>query len=178
MLRLEGDGTYSTDVVGESHYQRGIERVVGGRTRKSAEHYCSAVLVIEDDNEYDGNAVRVDIDGVTVGYLPAEDAPDYRQWLRREHGRVRNATCPAVVVGGWDRGGGDRGHFGVKLDLPDFLRPLPQRRKRRVNTGGRRPAGQGGGSGWVVWLVVVAVVALLAVCGCISFIIALGAADR
>jgi hypothetical protein len=28
------------------------------------------------------------------------------------------AIVQALVVGGWDRGGDDTGHFGVKLDLP------------------------------------------------------------
>ena len=138
--------------------------MAGGRTRESAEHYCTAALVFEDENEYDENAVRVDVDGGTVGYLAREDAPVFRDWLAGGYGRdVRRASCPAVVVGGWDRGDGDRGHFGVKLDLPEFYRRTPSRRPPR-DSGRPRPARsssparsrgrpQGGGVGRVlVWV--------------------------
>ncbi len=34
MLTIEGDGMFSADVVGESHCQRWVERVAGGRRRE------------------------------------------------------------------------------------------------------------------------------------------------
>ena len=39
---LAGDETYSQEIVGESHYQDALEKIVGGRTEDSAEHYCDA----------------------------------------------------------------------------------------------------------------------------------------
>lgn len=55
---------------------------------------------------------------MTVGYLSRKNAREYRKRLKKAGYQGITATCFAIIVGGWDRGGGDRGHFGVKLDLP------------------------------------------------------------
>jgi hypothetical protein len=179
MITLRGDGDYFTDVVGESHYQPWIERVVGGRTGESAEHYTDADLVLEDANPHDPKAVRVDVHGGTVGYLSREDARAYRRWVTATHGRPMGATCPAVIVGGWDRGGGDRGHFGVKLDLPPFTATnveLVERAPRRSSRGQaepRRPRGprrtppaRTGSGVWAGVAIGFAVAATLGMAGC------------
>ncbi|MSP20043.1 MAG: hypothetical protein EXQ93_00610 [Alphaproteobacteria bacterium] len=62
--------------------------------------------------------MRVDIEGATVGYLNREHAKQYRQQLLQAGQAGITATCPALIVGGWDRGRGNTGHFGVKLDIP------------------------------------------------------------
>jgi hypothetical protein len=69
-------------------------------------------------NPYDSKAIRVDIQGNTVGYLSRENARQYRKRLEKAGHKGMTATCFAMVVGGWDRGSGDKGHFGVRLDLP------------------------------------------------------------
>jgi HIRAN domain len=69
-------------IVGESHYQRelwaliGIDpaRFSGAEIRREG----IAELVPEPTNQYDPNAVKVTINGVTVGYVEAEDAAQYR----------------------------------------------------------------------------------------------------
>jgi hypothetical protein len=115
---LPGPGTYEFDIVGESKYQDVLEAICGGRNEDSAEHITEAVLYLEDSNPYDNLAVRVDIDGRTVGYLSRKDARSYRQQLKQlGHGRIV-CKCDAMVVGGWRRSRTDQGHFGVKLDLP------------------------------------------------------------
>ena len=111
-------GAYDVDVVGESHYQDALEEICGGRTEDSQRLNVSAYLVPEDDNPYDSKAVRVDIEDRTVGYLDRETARSFREQLGKAGCGGMVARCPAIIVGGWDRGGGDRGHFGVKLDLP------------------------------------------------------------
>jgi hypothetical protein len=115
---LPGPGTYEFDIVGESKYQHALETICGGRTEDSAEHITEAVLYLEDSNPHDKLAVRVDIDGQTVGYLSRKDARYYRQQLKQlGHERIV-CRCDAMVVGGWRRSRTDQGHFGVKLDLP------------------------------------------------------------
>lgn len=109
-VRLAGDGEYGLDVVGESHYQGDLERLAGGRTRDGVEVETQAELIPEDDNPHDKKAVRVAIGGRTVGHLSRDDARAFRESVGRP------ATCAALIVGGWDRGKGDRGHFGVRLD--------------------------------------------------------------
>ena len=77
----------------------------------------------------DPKAVRIEIEGETVGYLSRENARDYRDALRRAgHPRLARATCKANIRGGWDRGPDDRGHFGVWLDIPIQKQPLRQKR--------------------------------------------------
>lgn len=114
---LTGDGSFSFDIVGESHYQDAIEFVAGGRSDASARIRKIAMLVPESDNPHDTNAVRVDIEGRRVGYLSRGDAVRYRNLLKKKGLAGLAMTVDALIVGGWDRGNGDRGLFGVKLDL-------------------------------------------------------------
>ncbi len=113
-----GPGTYSVDVVGESHYQKALERICGGRTENSQRLVVEALLVLEDDNPHDSKAVRIFIRDQTVGYLDRESARSFRKQIAGIRMTGVAAKCSAIIVGGWDRGGGDRGYFGVKLDLP------------------------------------------------------------
>jgi hypothetical protein len=78
-------------VVGESHYQPAISAVVAGRDVPSGGRWdealeAQAALVPEPNNQYDSNAVRVDLalatGWVTVGYLARELARGYQPVLR------------------------------------------------------------------------------------------------
>lgn len=98
-------------IVGESHYQEALEQIVGGRTEESADFEVDVSLIPENDNPYDPNAVAVEIDGETVGYLSKASAKKYRA----KFGDHDSEEWPARIVGGWDRGDGDRGNFGVQM---------------------------------------------------------------
>ncbi len=115
---LPGPGTYEFDIVGESKYQEALESICGGRTEDGAELQTDAVLFLEDTNPHDNMAVRVDIEGQTVGYLSRKDARSYRKQLQQLGHASITCSCNAMIVGGWERSRSDRGHFGVKLDLP------------------------------------------------------------
>lgn len=108
-------GGRDVDVVGESYYQANLDRVCGGKTRVGHFLDCVAVLYPERDNSWDRNAVAVYIDDLKVGHLSREAAVTYRPVADRLG--VRLALCRATVSGGWDRGNGDTGHYGVRLDL-------------------------------------------------------------
>ncbi len=118
IANLPGPGTYSLDVVGESNYQAALESICGGRSTRSQEKIMEATLIHEDDNPYDNQAISVRIQGKTVGYLSRKEARKYRKQLKQAGYPGITAKCSAMIVGGWDKGGGDRGHFGVRLDLP------------------------------------------------------------
>ena len=113
-----GPGTYDVDVVGESHYQQALESICGGRTEDSQRLEVEAYLVPEADNPHDSEAVRIEIQDQTVGHLDRETARSFREKMAEIGLTGAAAKCNAIIVGGWDRGGRDRGHFGVKLDLP------------------------------------------------------------
>lgn len=117
--RMPGPGSFDYEVVGERSYQPALEKLAGGRTEDSADIECVAVLIPETDNPHDKNAVRVEIRGLTVGYLPRDFAKRYRRYLRHHNQPLACISCNALITGGWDRGFGDKGYFGVRLDMPD-----------------------------------------------------------
>ena len=104
------------DVVGEQHYQDALEDVADGRNAfGTRRRNVTATLVREPDNPYDTNAVRVEIAHAPVGHLSREDAPRFHAIIARLAKEGSCATCRALLTGGWDRSGGDRGLIGVKL---------------------------------------------------------------
>jgi hypothetical protein len=114
-------------VAGESNYQGALEHAAGGRTPDGcAISLVTAELVREPRNRYDRNAVRVDIAGQVVGYLPRTDAPSYHQLVAALWDEGLAATCWARLTGGWDRGRYDQGSIGVVLDIDRRLRPCGQ----------------------------------------------------
>jgi len=118
---ITGNGTFEQEIVGESHYQDALERICGGRTEDGAHFETSALLVYEDDNPYDNQAVAVVISGAKVGHLSRPVARAFRAQLAAANApRGWPIRCKALIVGGWLRDGDDgedRGHFGVKLDF-------------------------------------------------------------
>ena len=115
---VQGPGTFAFDIVGEASYQQHLERIAGGRSYDSAQIRAKAMLVLEDNNRHDCNAVCVVIDGLRVGYLDRASAKAWRRALFAKRYPMGHYFADAMIVGGWDRGGGDRGHFGVKMDIP------------------------------------------------------------
>jgi len=115
-------GSHDLEVVGESHYQDALWRVVGGRTTDRVRQEVQAVLVAESDNPYDANAISVWISGMTVGYLSREDAAEYRPGLLALQAKKEHSIALAgVIVGGGMRADGP-GRLGVWLscDPRDF----------------------------------------------------------
>ncbi|WP_273151165.1 hypothetical protein [Methylophaga thiooxydans] len=115
---LPGPESYEFDIVGESNYQDALEEICGGKSEESSEHYTEAILYLENDNPYDKQAVRVDIDGHIVGYLSRANTRAYRKQLKQMGHENLICSCKAVIVGGWRRSKSDEGNVGVKLDLP------------------------------------------------------------
>jgi hypothetical protein len=116
---LHGPGTFSIDIVGESHYQNALDRICGGKTPDGHNLIVQAELIHEDKNPYDKKAVRIDIEGMTVGYFSKELAREYRKRITEAGYPGVTAVCNAMIVGGWKREKHNEGHYGVKLDLPE-----------------------------------------------------------
>lgn len=117
---ISGPGEYRIDVVGESNYQAHLIKVCGEYTEDGVSMAIDAFLVLENTNQFDSKAVMVVIGGDKVGYLDRSTAREFRQAVK--DGGLKKFTrfqCSAWVRGGWDRGGGNVGPYGVKLDLPD-----------------------------------------------------------
>lgn len=112
-------GRRKVDIVGESYHQDALFKLCGRRRRYGGvEVTAVAELVPDPDNPYDPEAVEVRIDDQAVGHIRHDDLellwPEIEDALDM-HGF---ATCRAEIRGGWDRGRGDVGLFGVVLFLP------------------------------------------------------------
>lgn len=114
--RLRGNGHFELAAVGESNYQRVFAKICGPRTEEGEDREVEAQLSLEDTNQFDNQAVKVTVQGQTVGYLSRDDARDFRDWLTDEGISVRHFLCNAHIRGGWDRDG-ERGHYGIWLDV-------------------------------------------------------------
>jgi hypothetical protein len=76
-----------------------------------------AELRPEPDNPYDANAVAVLVDGHKVGHLSKTNALAYRNIIDRAISAHGVATCSGEIRGGWDRGNGDTGKYGIVLSV-------------------------------------------------------------
>ena len=109
---LAGSGKFAMEIVGESHYQGAIERVAGPHTRAGVRKGCLAELYLEPNNPHDPNAVRIEIDGQTVGYLSRNMALAMRRGITKAGVTDKRFGVDAVIVGGHIGQS-----FGVWLDL-------------------------------------------------------------
>ena len=110
-------GRRLVNVAGESHYQEALRALTGSDGRETVRGEFEAVLVPEPDNRFDPNAVKVEISGRHVGYLPREEAAAYGPRLKRLGDRGRRGACEAVVSGRGATSG--TSNIGVFLRLPE-----------------------------------------------------------
>jgi hypothetical protein len=97
---------WTVPVVGESNFQDALKRI--HQRGNGHDVKATATLSPEPANKHDSNAVRVSIDGHTVGYLSRDMAPSYAM------GETR---CSAKVCGGFELQDGSMAHCGVKLNM-------------------------------------------------------------
>ena len=107
------NASYSYNIVGEQSYQNNLKKIAGPKEEESKFFECYAKVSSEPYNQYDKNAVKVEINGLTVGYLSRAEA-------QRLSGKRINKTVPAVINGGWSDGD-STGHYGVKLAINSVL---------------------------------------------------------
>lgn len=115
---IPGPRQYGIDVAGESFYPESFAALVGARRLEGVKIEVRAQLALQDNNPHDRQAVQVTIQGHPVGHLSREHARAFRRAVR--YGKLsehETFECAALICGGWDRGDGDAGHFGVRLDL-------------------------------------------------------------
>lgn len=122
-LRLLGSGSFTLRVARAGDHQAALEEIAGPRSHRAKDHRCEAALVREPENPVDPCAVRVEIDGKPVGYLPNNKYAGHvaDEFVRAFPSALR-ASCAAKVVGGFIRDARknraeELGPFGVRLDL-------------------------------------------------------------
>ncbi|MFJ1518394.1 hypothetical protein ACG59Z_00635 [Acinetobacter sp. ABJ_C1_1] len=100
---------YLVDIVGEQSYQANLKKIAGPKQERSKYVEVMARVVSEPFNAYDKNAIKIEISGLTVGYLSRDDA-------KLLAGKVINKTVPALINGGW-LDDDSEGSYGVKLGI-------------------------------------------------------------
>jgi hypothetical protein len=115
-IRFNGNGKYEFAVVGVSRYRPALEKIYGNDHREDEGKQVEAVLILEENNPQDKNAVRVDIQGQTVGYLPGDLAREYRRRLDEGAYLKVRGVCKARITSRMYRSLG--ADFNVRLDLP------------------------------------------------------------
>jgi hypothetical protein len=118
MNRLKGDLSFSQEVHGESFYQEALAKAAAQRKGRKA-YQVIAVLIPEPKNPKDAHAVRVEVNGLKVGYLPKGMGAAFKASLRQyKLGDV--VECLAQIRGGF-QGSDDFVYYGIWLDLPEQL---------------------------------------------------------
>lgn len=113
-------GEYDFEVVGESNYQKALQRLAGDHGTESADVDVVAELYPEDNNRHDPKAVAVLVGGQAVGYLSREDARSFRRRLGQKGLGSVTTTCGAQIVGGGTRRNGEKLSYGIRLDIKPF----------------------------------------------------------
>jgi HIRAN domain len=111
-MPFPGNKRFDVKVVGESFYQENLFRLCGPAASTMRQFPKRAVLALETNNPRDKNAVRVDIDGLTVGHLSREDAVWFREMCGAPNGSC--LACDAVIIA---LRGNARPDYGVRLDV-------------------------------------------------------------
>ena len=103
------NASYSYNIVGEQSYQNNLKKIAGPKEEESKFFECYAKVSSDPFNQYDKNAVKVEINGLLVGYLSKSEAAKLSS-------KVVNKTVPAVIDGGW-KDEESTGSYGVKLAI-------------------------------------------------------------
>ncbi len=106
VIYFKSDGDFEQSVVGESSYQSALKNA-----RESEGKIIEVDLQLEDENQFDKNAVLVAFGLDTLGYLSREDAVIYRNALQKIGHPRAVGICKAKITGG------DGRHYGLILDI-------------------------------------------------------------
>jgi hypothetical protein len=112
-------------VVGEASYQDALLDVADGRAGQgSRNRLVVATLLPEPDNPYDPQAISVEINQRTVGYIPADSTEPFHKVIRTLANRDLSALARAHLTGGWS-GGQNASAGAIGVELHTGKRPKP-----------------------------------------------------
>jgi hypothetical protein len=113
--RVTISGEVSVEVVGESFHQDELLSLAGGHRRFGGVDLEAVAALVS----VEGNGIEVRIDDMPIGYLSQIQARRFTDLVEESIEQHGLATARASIRGGWDRGGGDIGMFGVTLSMPE-----------------------------------------------------------
>lgn len=110
VIKLHGPGTYEFGIIGASRHRPALKKLYGQGSPDGKQ--VEAILVLENSSE----AVRVEVNGHTVGHLMPDVASEYRRRLSEEGFLNARGACRARISA--RHGTVDHVDFAVRLDLP------------------------------------------------------------
>ena len=115
---IEGDGRFDLQVSQTQNYQKHLHFLSRRKSKNSANRDLIAKLHYENLNPEDDKAIRVVVNGGTVGYLACEDARLFRERVEKVGREGIIVSCQAMITGGKRSWLLKKTDFGVRLDLP------------------------------------------------------------
>ncbi len=112
----DAPGFFDYPVAGTSHYREALKTMAGHHGDDDARRQCTAILMPENANPHDNEAIAVYIGGEIIGHMHAEDAHELRCKLTDAGLDDQNTSCDALIIGGGLKDGRRKFH-GVRLDL-------------------------------------------------------------
>lgn len=109
-------GEFNFPVVGESFYQGPLAALA---RQHGTRNTFPVLLVLDNDNPHDPQAVAVMAQGERLGHLSRQDARSYRRRLAALRLSELPATCDAQLIGGPTSTDPARS-YGLLLDLKPF----------------------------------------------------------
>ncbi|MBY0467083.1 MAG: hypothetical protein K2W33_19255 [Burkholderiales bacterium] len=111
---------YNFELVGTEFYQGELQHIANHHGNQQAATPLTAMLIPVDDNRLDDTAVRVDVDGLTVGYLSRIDSKGYHRRMAELKQKVMPTACAAMLVARAARQSGQPAQFTIKLGMKPF----------------------------------------------------------
>lgn len=108
------EGEFAQPVRADAYYQDTLAKIANVRAVGGQRFETEAMLECEPRETHDRTAVRVTIDGGTVGYLPGDDADAFCIWAKRS-GKP-GLRCAARIAARASEGL-HTGHYEVTLDI-------------------------------------------------------------
>lgn len=114
-------GNFDFELVGAEYYQAELQHLADNHRGEQLDGLpLTAMLIPEDENRSDNTAVRVDVDGLTVGYLSLVDSKGYHRRMAELKQKVRPTACAALLVVNPSPKSDAGTHFRIKLDMKSF----------------------------------------------------------
>jgi hypothetical protein len=122
---VRGDNSFRLHVAGVTDRQQDLRRIVESRPSEIGRCLIPALLVPERYNREDRDAVAVQIEKRTIGYMTRDVAPAFLKALAE--GNFDLAACGAAILA-WREGSSEQIDFSVRLDavLPFDLLDQPK----------------------------------------------------
>lgn len=121
-------GEKRLEVRGEVYYQDALAQLAGPKTEDGYDLPVDCVLIREPDNEFDANAIAVYAaqahtdKAVMVGHVNRVAAVVWAPVIDAKNAAGEQVGLVGRIRGGWERGDGDSGYYGITLfyDPADF----------------------------------------------------------